>query len=213
MVVLIGIQTYRNEDAQADLKKQPDTIQKNTEKPPTVNVTVPQATPPVQPHRSAGFLQLEKVEFREQVLLEDKPFSVNVYLKNLGTEPIYGAYHFFAIQLEDGAPKTESASVLFDKRVHQEFLEKARKARRDGLAQHLKGSVVGVGDSIWGTFGFNSLTSGQVAGIANGDVRFYVFAWARWDNTDRDIDDCRWWQATGSTKISEWKPIWHFCGG
>lgn len=214
MVILIGIQTYRNENAQADLQKQLNTIQKNTETPPTFNVTVPPAAPaPIQPHRSGGFLQFEKVEFREQVMSQDKPFSVNIYVRNSGTEPIYGTCHFFAVQLADGAAKTESASALLDKKMHQKLLEMARKAQKDSLAQHLKGSVVGIGESIWGTFGFNSLTSEQVAGIADGNLRFYVFVWARWDNGDRDVDDCRWLQATGSTKISEWKPIWHYCGG
>lgn len=214
MVILIGVQTYRNEEAQADSKKQLDAIQKNTETPPTVNVTVPPAAPaPVQPRRSAGFLQFEKTEFHEQVLAEDKPFGVNLYLRNFGTEPINGTYHFFAVQLVDDARKTESESALLDRSVHLRFLEQARKAHKDTLAKNLKGSEVGVGDSVWGTVGFNSLTSKQVAGIANGDVRFYVFAWARWDNSDRDLDDCRWLQATGSTKISDWKPIWHFCGG
>ena len=65
MVILIGVQTCRNEEHKQTQRSSSMRFKRIQRHPPTVNVTVPPAAPaPVQPRRSAGFLQFEKTEFQ-----------------------------------------------------------------------------------------------------------------------------------------------------
>ena len=211
-VVLIGVQTYRNETTQTEQKSQLDKIQKNTETPPKVNVTIPPPNPsPVAPKKSSALLVYEKTEFIDKSLAVGQRFGVNVYLRNIGSEPAYNARHFFAVKLVSGALKVKPE--ILDQQTHREFRKQMRQAVRNDVARYLIGSDIANGQGVWATFGFNSLTSEQVNGIVNGDVRFYVYVWANWDNDQKDLESCQWLQATGSVEVNEWKPVWHYCGG
>ena len=212
MMLIIGVQAYRNEATQAALKAQLDQIQTNTKQPPQVTVNIPPSSSiPPSPPKSRGFLEFEKLEFVEKDLVEDGPFFVNVYVKNDGTEPIYHTQHYFGVKLFDVPPNEKPE--LVDTMAQEEFSKDARKSLKDAVANHLPGSEVNVGGVIWATLGFASLTKTQIAGIVSGDTRFYVLTWGRWDNGEKGLNSCMWLQWTGTTKISEWKPVWHYCGG
>jgi hypothetical protein len=89
--ILIGVQTYRNEDSQRGLQAQLNTIQKNTERPqlpPVVNVVTPPAAKALPP---ASNVSLPKVEStyqdatgRHSWLFPGKDVKANIFVTNAG---------------------------------------------------------------------------------------------------------------------------------
>jgi hypothetical protein len=210
--IAIGYQTYLGRVATDHLQTQLDTIQRNTQQPPVVNVPAPIVTVNSAPQllpKSKGFLAVEKVEFREQTLSAGNPFSVNLYVRNTGTDPVYNIHRIQHVLLEDAKGVASSSdSLIVDRKARAEF-SKVLHGNKD---YRIPVPQMGVGEGYWDTLGFQSLTDDQVKGIVNGDVRLYIFIHAQWDNQEKDTDICQWLQYTGGTQVTQWKPVWHNCG-
>ena len=81
MIILIGIQTYRNETAQQSLRNQLDLIQRNTEQPPKVEVNVPAAP------KQRAIVAFSRNAPTDGVQIghdQQRGWFVNVWVKNVG---------------------------------------------------------------------------------------------------------------------------------
>ena len=202
----VGIAAYRGGNIASELA----TIRQNTSKPPQVTVNIP-ANPinPPAPSKSKGFLHLESVDFVEKTLSTDSPFSINSHMKNTGTEPIYHMHIYTAVVITGAKGiDSEEKSTDLDRKIKTQFLKDFNHKKE--YSKHSR-SQMGVGEGIWNTVGFQSLSDDQVRGLISGDERFYILIHARWDNEENDTNICRWLQATGSAQISQWQPVWHIC--
>ena len=134
---------------------------------------------------------------------------MNIYLINKGTEQIYNVHTYFSTDIENSAGiTTRGLSAALDKKEHAKFV---KELRHNDDYKNLAKPQLGVGETVWSTVGLQSLTSDQISGLANGNSRFYFFAYGRWDNSEKDLDICRWLQAPESTQVKQWNAVWHYC--
>ena len=146
MVVLIFWQARRSAKAQEALQDQLNNIQRNTEKPPTVNVTVP---PPEVIARQKSFVDFDHVTASWDV--KNSELIMDVYTKNKSSEPALDVTAIFTAPLVRGLKGLGYPSKQIQNEAYIDF-EKSIRAT-PGSRQAL-----GPGESTWGSVvlpGFN----------------------------------------------------------
>jgi hypothetical protein len=221
MIILIFIQTYRNEMTQAKLQAQLATIQKNTEQLPQVTVTVPPSTPPTivvnPPSRSGsgGFLQFELTpqlaNLDAPLFAVGMPLKVNIFWSNRTNEAVIDAHTIEAGSLISEI-KDQDAT---DFKAREQFLGQARRWYKGRVSRKMSGETIGAGNSIFQTAHTDSpLTSDQLQALLNGTTKLYIVGWAHWktlDGTEREDEECRWLQPPSTPNIKPTEVVWHFC--
>jgi hypothetical protein len=199
MVVLIGIQTYRNEVAQDRLKKQLDAIQKQTEQPPKVEVNIPPAP------KQRAIVALSGKTSDEGMLIARSPerpelgWGVNVFCKNIGT----------GVTAKKVACQPYSGLIPAHRGIpdRKTLLEGWREISKRIAAAHPQYVDLAPGETSWGTDLLHmvevdpALNSGDKV-ILTGGAIFYSD-----EAGSHKTEFCRWAQAPFNPD----RTVWHFC--
>jgi hypothetical protein len=161
--------------------------------------------------RRKGFMQVAQVWFVNKSFTAGERLGVNVSVKNMGDEPVQNMYHFIKVGLLEPTKEPEA-----DWEYHTLGLKDALRGHAQAINGGYKGVRVGVGDSVWTTTmipdnSLPPLTELQVDHFMQGRSRIYVYVWARWRDSQDDVDFCEWLQTPSTNEFNTDKLIWHLC--
>lgn len=205
MCSLIGIQTYRNNQAQDQLRAELDSIKKNTEQPPKVEITnnIPEQKLPPNAASPIGTLvrfdQIAPAD-REVPFMGGRPTRLNIFLVNAGPEP-------------------EAQDVSWDaKLVPMPFSSTPDREKREyeAFKKHLNLSSpadFALNYAQYHTFSSRTLSEDEAVAFApNSPTRMtmYVFGYAAYRDS-KGMHSVQWCQAVNSAL----GPMiqWHDCAG
>ena len=134
------------------------------------------ATPSVP--QSAGFIQLQQYGFFKDAA----PYSArfNIYLVDVGA-PVK-AHYYYQVYLRDAEP--DQRGLLAEK--HKSFLADALDWDRQWSEKGIPDKYFQVGERVWQTWNFSDE---ETKAVAEGKVRLYFYAWARWKEGTDDLDE------------------------
>lgn len=200
--------------AEEELKGQLNKIQKNTEQPPIVNVTVPSPvlTLPVEKHNLTGFLQVYSIVpvNKEALIGKSLPLSFNLFFQNMGTEPVHAAHSRWSAVIPDGIPSEDQEKKV----ILKFFRDQTRKAYRQELKEGKQGPRLGVKDQQWATLTVPALSESNAQGLLNGTRRLYIYGSANWidaEGNHGDTEVCQWLQQPTSNPLKAEELVWHSC--
>lgn len=225
-VALIITQTVRNAQTQTAIRRQLADIYKNTTQPPTVTVqnTVPPAQVIINPMSTSkskgsrseqqqglsGFMQIGGIYVRPgyDTLSPGHELSFNVLMVDRGSEPLHNVVGWTSIIIVDqpGLDADGKACAIYKQAIEPLRLDYSRGK--------LKGSEVGVGGGVWGTYSLMVHNQQEADAILHGTRRLYFFVWITWldyEGRKGSFDDCRSMQNPDSIKLNQETLIWHFC--
>ncbi len=137
--------------------------------------------------------------------------GINVWVKNMGDEPVQSMFHFIKVALIEPHQMPQA-----DWDYHKVGLQDALKFHEYDINQGHKGVRVGAGDGVWTTTMLPSepsppLTQTQVDEFMQGKLKIYVYVWARWRDAEEDLDFCESLQTPTTNDLDKDKLIWHLC--
>ena len=154
-----------------------------------------------------GFLQFNKAWFMQRRLEVSRPLAINLWIRNLGGIPTENSYPYFESRLVLVGPEPD-----IDQKIHSEMLKDALVEYGKNLNSGDKGKTIGAGHGVWLTLDLaKSLTEAQVDEINHGQVRIYIYSWARWRDAPNDLDFCNWLNPPLNGDISDDALIWRVC--
>jgi hypothetical protein len=162
----------------------------------------------VQPTGPKGFVQFGDAWFYTKEISANAPLAINLSMMNKGNTPVDDLYPYFAATVAPTGPDPDAT----DRKTHADFLKGALTYQEQLINDGKAGRPLGKGESFWSTLTFPSLNDDQAQGVLSGQVRLYVYAWARWRDAPRDLDNCIWLQPPPTPDVSDFKKlIWHLC--
>jgi hypothetical protein len=159
-----------------------------------------------------GFMQFYKAWFNSKKFSAKERISVNLWLRNLGGEPVDNVFTVFIVNL--AGPGANSHAT--DREVHAKLLKDALQSHSQMINDGKKGISVGKEQGVWVTMETPNpsdppLTQEQVDELMQGRLRMYVYAWSRWKDAPHDLDFCEWLQPPLTNELNNDKLIWHVC--
>ncbi len=167
MIILIGIQTYRNETAQQSLQSQLNRIQTNTEQPPKVEVNVPAA--PKQ-RAIVAFSRNAPTDGIQIGHDQQRGWYVNVWIKNVGATV---AKKMACVQYAERIPANDGAPTKQTLEEHWKTFTKMPAVRRPAQCGDVE-----PGKSFWGSTFLQmlevdpELTSGHKVIMVMGEILY-----------------------------------------
>jgi hypothetical protein len=175
--------------------------------PPTVII---QQTPNA-PLDLTGVLQIDTVQpvTGHSAIVDGQTVGLNVYYKNVGTQPIHAKYSIEAIIIADMAvPNIEQQAIKV-------FAAARKKNQQQTLASGNSGDDVAVAQRVFRTAYSSVLNKPQADAIRNESARLYLMAWATWKDSHNRIgklDACYWLQKPSDPDgLTVENTIWHTC--
>jgi hypothetical protein len=160
-----------------------------------------------------GFMQFSKAWFNTKEFSVKETLRISVQEWNAGGRPVDDVWHFFEVKLVPVGPKGDTDDT--DQKTHAAMLADAIRDHEHGVDKGERPLTVGAGHGIWFTFKFPPLTQADVNAIIYGHSRIYVYVWARWRGSTRDLDFCEWlqppWMTHTSAVIDNDKLVWRAC--
>lgn len=201
-VVVNVIQTRLASKAQEDLKAELKQIKKNTETPPTVNVSTPAPQITVAVSKPKAFVDFDHLQLNWDQ--KESKLTVNAIVISKLPEPARNVNARFSAALmptQNGVPSRQTQDKCFSEFVR---LPKGDPAFRGAL---------GLGQQIFGTMivtDFNQpmvdkINSGEIALMAVGRISFSD------DNGSHGKDFCQWVQPPLFTTAAPTTVVTHFC--
>jgi hypothetical protein len=152
-----------------------------------------------------GSMEFYKAWFNDEqsYLSATSPLNVHLWMRNLGGFPVNNVYTYYEARLvKIGSDNGRT--------VHTELRTNALNHLTDVVNAGSRGVTVGRQHGLWDTLRME-LSQAQVEGIENGQMRIYIYAWARWKDAQHDLDFCEWLQQPQSGDVSSKSLIWHVC--
>jgi len=155
-----------------------------------------------------GHMQLAKIWFNDEHsnLSSHNPLYIHLWTRNTGGAPLQEVYVYYEARLValNGEPIKELP------KIHDQMHANALKHLEQMLDQGEHGVAVGEGDGLWDSLPM-TLTPDDIENIKLGTSKIFIYAWARWRDSQNDLDHCEWLQGPSGGDISTDKLIWHIC--